>query len=67
MARRRMTQATATARDEERLQHLVAQKAHQLWEQRGCCHGRDLDDWLEAERLVQQESGVPQSHSVRPR
>jgi hypothetical protein len=33
----------------------IAEKAHELYECRGCCHGRDLDDWLEAERLVLSE------------
>ena len=30
----------------------IAEKAHEIYESRGCCHGRDLDDWLEAERVV---------------
>lgn len=30
----------------------IAAKAHELYEARGCCHGKDLDDWLEAERIV---------------
>lgn len=33
----------------------IAEKAHELYECRGCCHGRDLDDWLEAERIVLSE------------
>jgi hypothetical protein len=28
----------------------VAQRAYQRYEERGREHGRDLDDWLEAER-----------------
>jgi hypothetical protein len=34
------------------LHQRIAEKAYDLYECRGCCHGRDLDDWLEAERLV---------------
>ena len=30
----------------------IAEKAYELYERRGFCHGCDLDDWLEAERLV---------------
>jgi Protein of unknown function (DUF2934) len=30
----------------------VADRAYQLWQARGCQHGQDLDDWLEAERQL---------------
>ena len=33
----------------------IAEKAHEIYECRGYCHGRDLDDWLEAERLILSE------------
>jgi hypothetical protein len=26
--------------------------AYEMYEQRGCAHGRDLDDWLEAEKAA---------------
>lgn len=48
-------QERATGLDEGRLKELVAQKAYQLWEKNGCCHGQDMDHWLEAERLVERE------------
>ena len=38
--------------DEQLLRQRIAEKAYELYECRGCCHGRDLEDWLEAERLV---------------
>ena len=38
--------------DERTLQELIAKKAHELYEKRGGGHGSDLDDWLEAERIV---------------
>ena len=53
--------------------HRIAEKAYELFECRGCCHGRDLDDWLEAERLLSSElaslaHGNPQSpRSRQPR
>jgi len=31
----------------------VAHKAYELYQQRGGGHGQDLEDWLRAERLVQ--------------
>jgi hypothetical protein len=30
----------------------IAAIAYELYESRGCVQGRDLDDWLDAERLV---------------
>ena len=58
MAKAVRARKEAVKLDEKRLCALIAQQAHQLWEQRGCRHGRDLDDWLEAERLVKQERGL---------
>jgi hypothetical protein len=33
----------------------IAKKAYELFEGRGRAHGHDVDDWLEAERLVMEE------------
>ena len=30
----------------------IAQRAHELYEQRGGCHGEDQADWFEAERQI---------------
>ena len=30
----------------------VQKKAFELYEKRGCSHGNDISDWLEAERIV---------------
>lgn len=30
----------------------IAETAYELYESRGCIHGCDLDDWLEAERII---------------
>ncbi len=30
----------------------IAAKAYELWEQRGCRHGHDLEDWFDAEAIV---------------
>ena len=33
----------------------IAARAHELYEQRGSVDGRDLDDWLQAEREIDGE------------
>ncbi len=33
----------------------IAARAYEKWCQRGCSHGRHEQDWLEAERELQQE------------
>lgn len=33
----------------------IAQKAYELWEQRGCQEGNDLRDWFDAEDIVMEE------------
>ncbi len=30
----------------------IARRAHELWEQEGCPHGKDAEHWLEAERQL---------------
>ena len=48
----------------------IAEKAHEIYECRGCWHGRDLDDWLEAERILLSELASPapgNNQSPRPR
>ncbi len=34
------------------LEELIAERAHELWQQLGREHGSDLTDWLQAEREV---------------
>ena len=33
----------------------IATKAYELWEQRGCREGHDLQDWFDAEGIVMDE------------
>ena len=40
---------------DEALRQRIAEKAYELYEKRGQSHGHDLNDWLEAERLVLSE------------
>ena len=42
----------------EEFMQLVQKKAHEIYEKRGCQHGNDLEDWLNAERLVKEDLGV---------
>lgn len=36
----------------QEIQQKIEKKAYELYEQRGGAHGNDLNDWLEAERIV---------------
>ena len=36
----------------------VRMKAYEMYEKRGYTHGKDLNDWLEAERIVKKELGI---------
>jgi hypothetical protein len=47
-------QVTQTSAKTPDPQQLIAQKAYELWEQGGRIEGRDLENWLEAERLIRQ-------------
>ena|SRR5436853_90408 len=47
--------ANASVRGNPEFDALVAQKAFELYQRRGGETGRDVEDWLEAERLVRQE------------
>ncbi len=35
----------------------VQRRAFELFMQRGCAHGRDLEDWYEAERQLRRQEG----------
>lgn len=53
--------------DEEVLRQRIAEKAYELYQKRGQSHGHDLDDWLEAERLVLSEiRSLAQSRAKKP-
>ena len=46
------TQSNPEMPDVDDLHACIASRAHELYEQEGCCHGHDLDHWLQAERQV---------------
>lgn len=52
----------------EELHRRTAEKAYEIYLRRDCAPGRELEDWLEAERLVREEL-APQARrlSGRPR
>jgi len=39
-----------TADEHFRVQKEIEKRAYELWLKDGCCDGRDLDNWLQAER-----------------
>ena len=48
---------TATARASTAIRYEeIARVAYELFEQHGGVHGHDLEDWLEAERIVRQRA-----------
>ena len=40
----------------DQAQPTIAHRAYTLYEQRGCIHGHDLEDWFEAERQILSET-----------
>jgi hypothetical protein len=77
MAKRRaaeMSSATSSALprsilwhepDEAEFRERVARRAYELFEQRGCTPGHDLEDWVQAERLVREEMSRDDSPEAR--
>jgi hypothetical protein len=45
-----------TSNDTEQVKEQIARKAYELFEQRGREAGHEVDDWLEAERMIKIES-----------
>jgi len=39
----------------EEFMQLVQKKSYEIYEKRGCQSGNDLEDWLNAERLVEED------------
>ena len=40
---------------QEEVQAAIRLKAYELFEQRGCSHGYEAQDWLEAERIIMEQ------------
>ena len=41
-----------TRMDEKAIHEMIEKKAYEIYEKRGMEHGKDLDDWLEAELII---------------
>jgi hypothetical protein len=52
-----------TTNEMEHDRERIARKAYELFEQRGGAAGHEVDDWLEAERLISEEM---KRHKTRP-
>lgn len=59
--------AGESALSDEAMRQRIAEKAYELYQKRGESHGRHLDDWLEAERIVFSEIRSPQRQAKKPR
>jgi hypothetical protein len=53
-----MTQSFTTPLTEKIWEEDIARRAFELYEARGCQSGHDVEDWLEAERELQEEQAV---------
>ena len=42
--------------DDGRRHEMIARRAYELYEKRGCESGHEYEDWLEAERQISRES-----------
>lgn len=45
-------ESVRSASDDGEVRHCIAVRAYELYRERGCHDGHDLDDWLEAERSI---------------
>lgn len=45
----------------------IAMRAYEKWCQRGCTHGHDMQDWLEAETELRTETGRAEAKPVARR
>ena len=51
----KLVKANDIALSDSEMHERIAHKAYEMYLQRGSGHGYDLEDWLTAERLVQDE------------
>jgi hypothetical protein len=47
---------TSWLRDDGTRHELIARKAYEIYERRGCEPGHEFEDWIEAERQISRES-----------
>ena len=51
----RTTNKTEMSMPQDQLTDMIRKKAYELYEKRGKKQGRDMDNWLEAERIIKQK------------
>lgn len=49
--------------DREKLEEEIRQVAYEIYVKSGCIPGRDLENWLEAERIVLEKYGLIKSET----
>lgn len=67
---KRASKASGTSRRRSRVatesvDEAIQRRAYELHLERGGAHGRDMDDWLEAEREIQAEHHSPAARTRR--
>ncbi len=58
-----LEQSAQPTLDEDTIRELVSIRAYELFLNRGCEHGRDLDDWLRAEQDVL--ASLPETETIK--
>jgi len=64
MPRKSEKPASADIGSQELTEEIIRMRAHQLFEQRGCRHGYDVEDWLQAEAEVMGKKPSPSVHQM---
>ena len=49
---KKSTNKIETSIPQDQLTNMIRKKAYELYEKRGKRQGRDMDNWLEAERII---------------
>lgn len=52
--------------EREKLEEEIRRVAYEIYVQSGCIPGRDLDNWLEAERIVLEKYGIKKTKKSVP-
>jgi hypothetical protein len=55
---------TAAATTTSIPQEKIAKRAYEKWLKRGCSHGCDMQDWMEAEAELKSEMGFPGKQGI---
>lgn len=50
--------ATSTKQKNAMSAEQVARRAYEIWQAKGCPHGQDVENWLQAERELNQQSSA---------